>query len=225
MGTRGSLGFICEEKEYLNYNQFDSYPDGLGQEVLKFITNINSQNGWSKFKENGKNLIQLEGKRVTDPEIMERYKKYADLGVSEQTLEDPYCLFRKIQNSWMNEIYKGELQHFYFNNKFIYDSLFCEYAYIINLDTMKLEFYDGFQDKPQIGNRYGAEPNEDGYYPCRLVCVFDLQSIINSDDVKLIIEKMENFCGSKKDDSSVKKYFNACFRKPKLDVINEKASV
>lgn len=221
MGTRGSLGFIVEDKEYLAYNHFDSYPDGLGQDVLGFITKVNIEGGWTKFRENAKKVVQLEGDRVTDPEIMERYKKYADLSVSERTLEDPYCLFRNIQDSWMEEIYKGDLQHFFFNNRFIYDSLFCEYAYIINLDTMKLEFYDGFQKKSQIGNRFGEKPNKDSYYPCRLVGVFNLENINDSSDIQQIVEKMNSICESKVDDPSVINYF----RKPKLEVINEKASL
>ena len=101
MGTRGSLGFICEDKEYLNYNHFDSYPDGLGEEVLDFIVDINKENGWEQFKKNGKNVIKLEGDRVTDTEIQEKYRKYSNLGVSEKTLEDPYCLFRDIKGTWM----------------------------------------------------------------------------------------------------------------------------
>jgi hypothetical protein len=220
MGTRGSLGFIVDDKPYLNYNHFDSYPDVLGEEVLNFIVEINEKNGWEKFRENGKNVIQLEGKRVTDTEIQERYKKYSNLSVSDQTLEDPYCLFREIQDSWMNEIYKGELQHFFFNNSFIKDSLFCEYAYIINLDTMKLEFYDGFQKKSQKNNRFGETPNEDGYYPSRLIAVFNLNNI-NSDNVEEYVNKMNQISEGGKDDPSVVNYF----RKPKLEVLNEKASL
>lgn len=219
MGTRGSLGFIIEDKEYLNYNHFDSYPDGLGETVLEFITEINEENGWEQFKENAKNVVQLKGDRVTDTTIQEKYRKYSNLGVSEKTLEDPYCLFREIQDSWMTEIYKGELQHFFFNNNFIKDSLFCEYAYIINLDTMKLEFYDGFQKKEQPNNRFGVKPNKDGYYPSRLVGVFDLEDIKDSDDINNLVEKMNQICGSKKDDPSVSSYF----RKPKLEILNEKS--
>lgn len=221
MGTRGSLGFIVKDKEYLGYNHFDSYPDGLGRDVLNFITEINKEDGWQQFKENASKVVQLEGNRVTDTNIQEKYKKYSNLNVSDRTLEDPYCLFREIQNTWMNEIYKGELEHFYFKNNFIKDSLFCEYAYIINLDTMKLEFYDGFQKDIQKFNRFGETPNQDGYYPCRLVCVFDLITTRDKIDVDNIIQKMNQICESKVDDPSVINYF----RKPKLETLNEKASL
>lgn len=219
MGTRGSLGFIVEDKEYLNYNHFDSYPDGLGQTVLEFITEINKENGWEQFKENAKNVVHLKGNRVTDTTIQEKYRKYSNLSVSEKTLEDPYCLFREIQDSWMYEIYKGELQHFFFDNNFIKDSLFCEYAYIINLDTMKLEFYDGFQKKVQKNNRFGEKANKDGYYPSRLVGVFNLEDIRDSDYINNLVEKMNEICKSQKDDPSVSSYF----RKPKLQILNEKS--
>ena len=100
MGTRGSLGFICENKEYLNYNHFDSYPSGLGQKILEFIAEINKKDGWIQFKENGKKVIPITEK-ITDPEIQKRYEKYSNLSVSDKTIEDPYCLFRNIQDTWM----------------------------------------------------------------------------------------------------------------------------
>jgi len=221
MGTRGSSGFIYKDTPYLNYNHYDSYPDGLGRDVLHFIVDVNKENGWDKFKENSNDIIPITEKRITDPDIIEKYKKYADLSVSTKTYDDPYCLFRKIQDSWMPEILKGELKHFTFNDNFIKESLFCEYAYVINLDTMKLEFYDGYQKESQPSNRFGEIPNEDGYYPCRLVAVFDLQKIQNSTDVGHIVEKMDLICDLKKDDPSILQYF----RKPKLDKINEKASL
>ena len=40
------------------------------------------------------------------------------------------------------------------NEAFLYDSLFCEYAYIINLDTGNLEFYKGFNTNPKGKGRY-----------------------------------------------------------------------
>ncbi len=219
MGTRGSSGYIIKDQEYLGYNHFDSYPAGLGHTILQFISDINKKDDWEEFKERAGKVIQLNGGDIIDIEIQKKYKKYSNLSVSKQTLEDPYCLFRKIQHDWIKEIYNGELQHFLFNNNFIKDSLFCEYAYIINLDTMMLEYYSGFQQKLQHGNRFGITLNKNLYYPCRLVGIFNLKNIIDKNDIKKIIEKMEKIYHSKKDDSSV----IAHFRKIKLEnVANSK---
>lgn len=40
MGTRGLLGFIIAGRRRASYNQFDSYPSGLGAQVAKFILGL-----------------------------------------------------------------------------------------------------------------------------------------------------------------------------------------
>lgn len=217
MGTRGSVGVIYNDEIKLAYNHFDSYPDGLGADTLEIIAKINEENGWEIFKKHAAQLKAVDDE-ITDPKMIEKYKKFADLNVSEQKFSDPYCLFREIQGAdWIDEMYKGELQDYLIDNKFITESLFCEYAYIINLDSMKFEFYDGFQKKQQKGNRFGEELCE-GYYPCRLVGLFNLEGI-DSDSVTTLVERMTDILNSGKDDHSVTNYF----RKPKMDAINEKS--
>ena len=61
------------------------------------------------------------------------------------------------------------------NHNFIKDSMFCEYAYIINLDEECLEFYVGFQNEPSEYNRYGTE-KEDGCYPCKMIAYYSLDT-------------------------------------------------
>lgn len=81
---------------------------------------------------------------------------------------------------------------YYHDNKFIRDSLYCEYAYIINLDNNTLEFYIGFQEKPQKGNRYGEEVTYVGsssgteYYPCKLAKVFTLDEVRTTSEDDLL---------------------------------------
>jgi hypothetical protein len=218
MGTRGSIGYIYKDKEYLAYNHFDSYPEGLGSDILELITELNQENGWNEFKENADKFQNIEEDKITDQNLIEKYKHYANLSVSNQNYSDPYCLFREIQGStWIYEIYKGNLTHYTLDNNFIKDSLFCEYAYIINLDTNKLEFYNGFQKKPQKYNRFGENCNEEGYFPCRLIAIFNLHNI-NKDNISEIIEKMERICKLEIDDTSIVNYI----RKSKLEEIEGK---
>lgn len=37
MGTRGFVGFVIDGQEKIGYNHFDSYPDGLGVDVLSWL--------------------------------------------------------------------------------------------------------------------------------------------------------------------------------------------
>lgn len=172
MSTRGSIGifFKGEFKDF--YNHSDSYPSGLGEEVVAFVKKVNkTKTGWDRLKKNLQRVVAIDRKVKPTAEQIENYKEYADLSVSNQSYEDWYCLLRRLQGIGMiQEIMKGKLKHANFGGEpFIKDSLFCEYAYVINLDKMTLEFYEGFQDKkPQKGNRFGVERNKSGYYPCRL---------------------------------------------------------
>lgn len=89
--------------------------------------------------------------------------------------------------NWLPFIDSGSKVYMIDNLSFIKDSLFCEYAYIVNLDTDQLEFYCGFQHKPDETNRYGCEEDR-GYYPCRMVACFPLDVIaheINEMEVAL----------------------------------------
>ena len=67
-------------------------------------------------------------------------------------------------------------------NLFIKDSLWCEYAYIINLDTNVLEYYEGFQTEPDPDGRYGQECSCE-YYPCKKVLEIPLDKIVNADEI------------------------------------------
>ena len=76
------------------------------------------------------------------------------------------------------------------------NSLFCEYAYLIDLDKDELMFFVGGQTKPQEGNPFGMEPVRIkwvcyDYYPCRLAAVFDLKYIMAARS-EYIAELMES---------------------------------
>lgn len=90
--------------------------------------------------------------------------------------------------NWLPFIDSGSKVYMIDNLSFIKDSLFCEYAYIVNLDTDQLEFYCGFQHKPDETNRYGCEEDQ-GYYPCRMVACFPLDVIAHG-TVEEIVKQM-----------------------------------
>lgn len=188
MGTRGLYGFRKNGVDKTTYNHFDSYPDVLGKNILSFI----SEHGYEMNKIFD-NIIMVDETNFPSDEQIGECKKYLDDSVGEQTEEDWYCLLRNTQGDLFPYAEDG-LKYMIDNQDFILDSLWCEYAYIINLDTNKLEFWLGFQHTPDATNRYGTESfdNAREYYPCKLIKEYNLSDIIGKDENSLdeIVEDM-----------------------------------
>lgn len=171
MGTRGIYGIRKDGTDKLTYNHYDSYPEGLGKAVVNFI--ISTPNDQIK-----KIFDQIELVNESDKPTAEQIKNcapYTDLHVSNQSINDWYCLLRGAQGDL--GVYKDGLRYMIDNHDFIKDSLFCEWGYIINLDNQTLEVYEGFQTEPNH-NRYACEPDSDSkYFNCKLIAEFPLDNI------------------------------------------------
>lgn len=170
MGTRGIYGFRKNSMDKITYKHSDSYPDCLGKNIVEFCRNTSIKEMNLIYD---KIILVDEHVDPTEKQI-EACKKYTDLSVSTMNTKDWYCLLRKSQGNL--NAYKEGLNYMINNGEFIKDSLFCEYGYVINLDTTKLEFWKGKQKKPDPNNRYGTI-KQDGYYPCKLIHQFDIANI------------------------------------------------
>ena len=168
MGTRGLYGFRKNGEDKLTYNHFDSYPDYLGRIMVEFCKSTSIKEMNEIFD---RIVLVDENGKPTKKQITECIEYYNG-NVSSQKVEDWYCLLREAQGN--PNVYKHGLKYMVDNQGFIKDSLFCEYAYIINLDTNSLEFYVGFQKEPCLLNRYGTE-EDSGYYPCKMVAYYPLE--------------------------------------------------
>lgn len=194
MGTRGALGFKSDNKYYVSYNHFDSYTDGLGKDVVNFARSISDINKLKKRLSKVKMVKQSEKPTKKD---IEDSKGFANLGVGNQSLTDWYCLLRNVQGvNTLELIRDGKLKVMIDGFDFLKDSLFCEYAYIINLDDSKIEFYQGFNQKPQKNNPLPFEqkpdketrPSGDKYYPVRFVGSCNINKIPKNWDKKFYPE-------------------------------------
>ena len=188
MSTRGLYGIRKNGIDKCTYNHCDSYPSGLGFDIVKFCAN-NSVENLKKFFDNIE--LVFEDSVPTESQIKECQKAgYVNFSVSSQSNDDWYCLLRNLQGNFAEYqkcIDKGSKVYMTDGIDFIKDSLFCEYAYIINLDDEVLEFYVGFQNTPYTNNRYGTSEIH-GYYPCKLSLTIPLNEL---DDVERIVKMME----------------------------------
>jgi len=153
MGTRGAFGFRFEVKDKVTYNHWDSYPSGLGNNIAKFLKEFTSVDELKKIAE-GIKLIQKDDKPTTKQKAECKELGLFDPEVSNQSDDDWYCLLRNSQGDL--SIYAKGFKYMIDSHKFLEDSLFCEWAYIINLDTAQLEIYQGFNKDQNARGRYAS---------------------------------------------------------------------
>lgn len=151
MGTRGSYGFRAAGEDRLAYNQFDSYPAGLGAAIADDIQ---------------RHLLK-------SPPTVEQVLAIELLPLGDERA-DIHAAFKQ---GPLSTLLTRQRPRFASGNRFVGYSLFCEWAYVFNLDTGKLEVYRGFQRTPGVGRYAHLNPNPDHeptYYGMSLVAELPL---------------------------------------------------
>jgi hypothetical protein len=176
MGTRGALGFYVNGETKLTYNHSDSDPAWLGKAVCEFVKD--SENDLHRIAE--RIVLVTEDVPPTEKQIVhcENFKITNTHVGSPSEKMTWYQALREAQGDL--GYYANDLDYMIDGQNFLSDSLFCEYAYIINVDTNKLEFYEGFNKDRKASGRYAdCEPqNHSGdYYGVALVGEIELDKI------------------------------------------------
>lgn len=190
MSTRGALGFRNATKDKVTYNHSDSYPSWLGIQVMSFLHDTPE----TELKEIANRIELVSDDVKPTPEQIEAYKKHADVKVSSQSLQDWYCLLRNTQGDLSH--YRNGLRHMIDSHDFLKDSLFCEWAYIINTDSGELEIYRGFNDKKYVinGGRYAKYSLDDGKNRSKYYGVALLATLKFSDIRTMTEENIKHWC-------------------------------
>ena len=186
MGTRHLTVVISnEEPKIAQYGQWDGYPDGQGADILNFLHNANIDA--FKKKVNKLSFFTEEESKKED-EIGNPYDRRPYLSrdtgskILEAVLNDKYeegssysgkhkvsCVVDKLVNSI----------------DFAADSLFCEWAYVIDLDKNTFEVYEGFnKNRLDKSERffYLEKKSEKEYHPVRLIRTYDLNQLPTVED-------------------------------------------
>ena len=180
LGSRGLIGIKYENIFVGITNSFNAFPDKLGFWVIEVIKELLKENGMPKFKERLKQLIITSGDYK--PELSHRmlFSNRGNVKIeSTKTRED-------LENGeFLRRIYNGNLKKISNEILFGYNGLFCEFAYILNLDTYKLEFYMGnrpnfLSDKTGLFSNYICNISDDRkhtYYSVQKIEEYSLTSL------------------------------------------------
>ncbi len=189
MGTR-SLICVFKDGEYkvAQYSQWDGYPEGQGLDILNFLRNefdrelFESKLNMIRFGTHEELYNQWKECGAGDSEwvSMEVADKHTKL-YPENSRDTGAKILSIIQNTNKPLILDNSLA-------FAADSLFCEWAYVIDLDKNIFEVYEGFNQEPLDRNErfsfldYQPAYRAEKYYPVKLVATFDIDNLPTEED-------------------------------------------
>ena len=197
MGTRHLICVVSDNQYRIaQYGQWDGYPEGQGAAILEFLK--------SPMAEQLKNNLE-RCSWITNDEYYELWKEF---GIdAEHNLVD-YDIYKEFfrnhpelsrdTGAKILEIAAGATGEMKLQNSldFSKDSVFCEWAYVIDFDKNTFEVYQGFNRTPlDESERFytaGQKEDDNGLYPVRLVKSFDLSALPSEDEFLEICEPTED---------------------------------
>jgi hypothetical protein len=201
MGTRNLTMVIHKgETKIAQYGQWDGYPSGQGLTALNFLKSMNRDTFERKLA-----LIYFGG----DKEEKERDEYFKSIGSPDGglTMEQAKKYHKKYPMltrdngaEILNLVYKNDEKTWLTDSSdFAEDGLYCEWAYVIDLDKNTFEVYKGFNKKPMKKTErfYKSEPKDynckgvGNYYPARLVKKYKLDNLPDKDKFLKECEKKE----------------------------------
>jgi len=194
MGCRGVYGFRINDEDKVTYTHCGGCPDGAGVKVLKFLKAVTNE----QLKKIAQGVILVDEDDVPTEEQIEicREAGLVNLNVSEQNEKDWYCLMRNAQDNlfiYMETPEKKAIPYMRNSCDFTSESLFCEGAYILNIDTGMFEIYTGFNKDINAKGRYASLcANINGFCGVRLIWEIPFEEAREMEESEFI-SKAESF--------------------------------
>ena len=179
MGTRNLTLVISENKtKVAQYGQWDGYPEGQGKTILKFLRKCNLK----IFKERLGKVFFISSKKVGQlwsECIITNGKNWNELKTGELFKSKYPELSRDTGAKVLELIYDEKAFQLLNYSKFIFDSLWCEWVYVIDLDKNKFEVYTNFSKNPltKKDRFYNIKFKKDSVYPIKIVKSYSLNKL------------------------------------------------
>lgn len=187
MSTRGFISFAVDGETKTAYNHHDSYPEGLGRDVLSWLRTADLD----AARELARALRAVDQDSEPTDEDVAALLRFYDPNVGGRS-ERPtwYQLLRRTQGDPGAMLEAGVIED---SSEFPADSLFAEYGYVVDFDQQVLEAYEGFQERDHSDGRFHAMPQvENGYFPVRLVASWPLSKLPSDSEFVEQIEAAES---------------------------------
>ena len=199
MGTRNLTCVILNgEFKVAQYGQWDGYPSGSGKDILEWLSD--SAADFDRLKDAANRVVRMRGDYDTQTWI-EIGEDNEHARVIPQADFDKYPAFSRDMGSEVLEyIVSAENPVVVLQEDFAQDSLFCEWVYVIDLDSMNFDIYEGFNTEPlsECELFYTGEEPESGrdgndtYHPVKLVKSYPLNFLPDADEFLADLEPEES---------------------------------
>lgn len=192
MGTRSSHGFRFQDKDYLTYNHYDGNPLHTGKSILTDLKSISLER-----------MIQL----VPELICVSASETWIHDSVTpeDEAIIAQYTDDRNINSlDWYFKLYHAQSKIApYFNERplrfMAVENYFllqfdCEYAYIINLDSLMVEFYVGSNSRRKINSGRYTLKKPGAVYLVGEVPIALIQNL-SDEDINEFCIRLEEYTG------------------------------
>lgn len=201
MGTRNlTCVYVNGEYKVAQYGQWDGYPDGVGVGILTFLEQVDKNDLVESLKK--VRFLDVDG---VDKEFIEEYDKNCPEWSSDPDNRTPEqkhwfdtYITRDLSDDVLWNIVLSSDEEIVLRNEieFAKDGLYCEWAYVIDLDKNTFEVYEGFTKEPldeserfYFNGEFLEYNISTQYYPVKFVCSFDLDNLPSKEEfVKTVTE-------------------------------------
>jgi hypothetical protein len=191
MSTRGFIGFVVDGTEKIAYNHHDSYPSGVGADVLTWLRTAVGDIEALTEQARALRVVPVDSE-PTGADI-ERLRGSLDRSVGEpRDRPDWYQLLRRNQGNPAAMLAAGVIED---GSDFPTDSLFAEYGYVVDLDAQVFEVFRGFQTAPHSSGRFAGRTGPDDsreYFPCALAASWRFDALPTDDVFVATVEGDED---------------------------------
>jgi len=144
MSTRAVLGFCIDGEEKIGFNAVNSYPAGLGTEILAWLRSADLE----EIKEKARNLQLVSSETTPTLGEIAQYKNFATSRITGGSPSDWYVLLRELQGDLEATLEAGVI----LDGTGALEA--SHYGYVIDFDINAFEVY-GVSHEP---NKYGRFP-------------------------------------------------------------------
>lgn len=192
MGTKGLVGHSLDGDRRGVYNNMDSYPSVLGRDVLSLVADLNRDHGWDSLRGKLSTISVVDPVGTPDKTAVDLYGSRFRAGLVSANVRETWSglLWGLRGVDCYRRILSGELQHFPDAYRFIHEPLFCEYAYIMDLDGMKLDLFTGLQGGIIPGNHQPGLKYAGEAYACKHIGGIPFSHIRDAESAYAVMESL-----------------------------------